>query len=403
MAKPWDANKIKKNLKTLAQLKSGNKVQFLSSGEIRTNSFAIRRRSSDSITSTQTYNNFDNLFTEAVRFSKQAGDHSRDDYSSESKPAVFVTMGEIENAIRGVEQLRGSYSGDNKKLQKLNLIINRVKNIYQGALNEVYNPNTEDAKNEIRDQIYETYRRNLLLKVDHHHYLGIGEAGICMVFTMDWIRRSYVDGKETYAMSGSLYRGFFPKSVEERLHDKVENRFRPISSDYYKYDNNKNSMSNRQKAKWHELPYGRNLYIHKDRAKGVQSLTTIKVRHTFIAEGLEQRRQKNPRRGEGKRILNGIVSLMKGRVPYAARRLCMFHLNVAGSVNGRNVSHSVGFKLAKNSSTLHFFDSNMGEFLFDVYGGTRFGDFAELWWKFYSVWGFAIDEWTLYEWTEDRD
>lgn len=396
MANPWDPNKIKNNLHVLAKLQPGQKLQFLDNGSIRVNNNAFLRRSRDSITSQRVTTMFDTLFKEAVKLSEKAGAHSKDNYNPRSKPGAYISIGEIDNAIRGVEKLRETYKGDNQKLSKVNDIIRNIQGTLQTALQSAYGSYQDQEMEEVRKEIYATFKRNMLVKVDHHRLLGIGERGVCMVFTQDWIRRNYLEARPTYAVSGSFWRGFFPKPVEDRLQEKVDKRLRPISSGYGDYAHGR--VSDKEKSKWVALPYGKGLHAHKDLAKGIVKLQRTKTKQQEIPEGLEFRQNGIIQRGQGKRVFLDIMNSARVRVPFAPHRLAMFNFSIWGGFRGgyRFEVHSIGLKLEQNSPNVTVFDSNLGEFLFN--GDAGLGQFGELWWKMYVVLGVAIDRWTLYEW-----
>ncbi len=400
MGQPWDVDKIKKNLQTLAKLKSGDKFQYLSSGWIRLNSFSFRRRAEDSITHIKVYQKTEKLFETAVEFSQRAGSASRQNYSSDSTFA-YVSIREIQDAYQGLRQLEGTYSynrfdgspPDNLiKSRSLQLILTRVKHIIDEGLTK-----ESTYKNEVhqfREEILDRYKSRLMIGVSQHDLMSIGERGMCAVLLMDWVRRILVSGK-----TGFLSTSLFAPSDDVRMQNKMDKRYRPITQSY------PHSKSDRAKN-WrkHPIPTAE-VKINPRYNRSYHRLRSVVIENEKYTSGLEARRNRKPRQGEGAEFWRHIIFRASLHASQQTDRYGIYHVELIGEINKMvfnqpiHLSHVVGFETGGLRSG-HFFDPNFGEFQFNDIGGINdYCQFFDWIWRYYAVLGLWIDEYQLFHWS----
>jgi hypothetical protein len=379
---PWDPDKIRQNLRDLAGIKAGNKFQYLDNGYVRINSFSLLRGDRDSITDDRARAMTVRLIREAATLSRQGGGQDR------------VSTRDIEQALAGLERLRGTYP-DGDKGEALDRLLTEARAELTNARAQSPRAGRDEAVQRARSSFYDAHSHSMVVRVEQHDLLGLDEAGVCQFFTIDWVRRILL-GKPTYRSSSK----WFPDPVEDRLQRKVDKRLREMET---------------SKMDWFRAGWDTSLGVPRpgyvpgpydpmvfpvNKAKGVEFYEVVTVSDVSLREGYDDRAAGKAQEGEGREVFDTLLGEMAKQ---RARddRLPLFNVHLRGKdvdLDKRG-GHVIGFDLTAGAAMLHFFDCNFGEFQLhpetDREGAMSF--FEDLW-QYYAVAGLAVNELWLKQW-----
>jgi hypothetical protein len=385
---PWDRDKIRQNLRDLASIQAGNKLQYLDDGFIRINSFALLRGERDSITNDRARNLTVRLIHEAVAVSRQAGAPDR------------VSRRDIEQALAGLERLRETYP-DGDKRQALDRLLSEARAELTNAQEQSPRADRAEDVRAARAAFYDAHGHALMVRVDQHELLGLDDAGVCKFFTIDWARRVLLK-KPTYAYS----KKFFPDPLEDRLQRKVDKRLREMETSFMDWG----------RRGWVTGGYGvrspspgfvpgpyAGMVFPVNMAKGVERYEVVEIFRKSINEGYEDRQDGRARDGEGREVFTALLDQMVQLAGQATedglQALFNVHLRGRDVDLNQNGAHVIGFDLTGGAGTLHFFDCNFGEFQLCLQSDRdRTLSLFEDLWKYYAIAGLAVSGLWLMQW-----